>query len=217
MQLQALPLSVARTVPPGLHGAAVAASGNALANASCAFCGALSGSWQQAVVRADTMPLAACPLCVLACQLDRPRIDEEAALVWLPEMSQQALNTLVRHMHMQLRALGEDLQAARFRLDTPDRRTLYHARAALTARADAAVARLGSDRVSDLGAALLRLSPSAYARRDILLDGLRLLPTGRFFKDDEDLYPHILDTWLELSRAAPPDDRDAGVPARRAT
>jgi len=33
---------------------------------------------------------AACVLCYLCHHLERPRIDEETVLVWLPEMSQPA-------------------------------------------------------------------------------------------------------------------------------
>lgn len=180
------------------------------ANTPCAFCGIRSGKWQTPChldgdsdngTSADRV--AACPLCALARHLERPRIDDEAALVWLPEMSQQAANTVTREIHLQLRALGEGLHtAARFRLDTPDRRTLYHARAALAAGADAAASRLGTGAPSELASALRRLSPGARGHRDTLLGGLRLLPLGRLYEADEDVYPGIVDTWLALAKPA---------------
>jgi len=182
----------------------------ALADTPCAFCGIRSGKWQKPCdldpdPDSDTSAnrAAACPLCALVRHLERPRIDEEAALVWLPEMSQPAVNTLLREIHMQLRALGEGLHAAgSFRLDTPDRRTLHHARAALAARAGDAASRLGTGKPSELGSALLRLPPAAQARRGALLGGLRLLPLGRFYEAGEDVYPVIIDTWLALATPA---------------
>jgi hypothetical protein len=203
MRLQALILSAEPMVSPLAHDVIAGAPGQAIPDTACIFCGALSGQWQQLCGIDDAMlgrSIAACPLCALARHLVRPRIDEEAIVIWLPEMSQQAINTIVREIHMQRRALGEDLPAARYRVNTPDRRALYHAHAALAARSDAAASRLGTDRASDLGAALLRLSDAAYNRRDVLAGGLRLLPMGRFFVGNEDVYPQIVDTWLDLAQ-----------------
>src|SRR6516165_8001130 len=103
----------------------------------CPFCGMKSGRWQNFVAPACTIHdcSAACALCFLCRHLERPRIDEEGALVWLPEMSQPALNVTVREIHMQLGTLGEDLyDAGRLRLDTPERLRLYYARSALSPR-----------------------------------------------------------------------------------
>lgn len=176
----------------------------------CAFCGVRSGEWQTRCF-ADRDPranisspgVAACPLCTLARHLERPRIDDEASLLWLPEMSQPAINTMMRVIHMQLRALGEGLHAEeRFHRDKPVLHPLYNARATLASRVDSAASRLGSDAPSELGSALVRLSPGAYGRRAALLGGLRLLPSGRFYRDGEDVYPKIVDTWLELAKPA---------------
>jgi intracellular multiplication protein IcmJ len=132
----------------------------------------------------------------------RPRIDEEAALIWLPEMSQQALNVLMREIHMQLRTLGECLHdAGRLRCDTSERRPLHYARAILCERAAAAQSRLGTASPGELGSVLLRLSPAAYARRGALLDGVRLLPLGRLHEAGPDIYPQVVDTWLEPANA----------------
>jgi hypothetical protein len=106
------------------------------------------------------------------------------------------VNITMREIHHRLRALGESLDAATPpQRDTPERRRLYHARAALRERTGAAVARVGSFRPSELGGALLRLSPGAYTRRGKLLGGLRLLPAGHFFDGERDIYPAIVDGW----------------------
>jgi hypothetical protein len=187
--------------PPG-------ATGEAQSNSDelrCPFCGMPSGRWQNFVAPARTSHdrTAACLLCFLCRHLERPRIDEEAALVWLPEMSQPALNVMMREIHMQLRALGEHLRdAGRLRLDTPERLRLYYARSALGARAAAAASRLGTDKPSELAGALCRLSPAAHPKRAKLLHGVRLLPLGRFYAGSNDVYPAIVDSWREIAKPA---------------
>jgi intracellular multiplication protein IcmJ len=182
----------------------------------CAFCGEHLGRWQRfvAAARPGHAPVAACPLCFLCCHLERTRIDEEAALLWLPEMSQAALNITIREIHIELRALGEHLfDAGRLRRDTPERQRLYHARAALSARSAAAADRLGTDKPNELAGALYRLSPGAYANRAKLLGGVRLLPLGLFYDCGRDVYPEIVDAWRES--AAPPVSPPSGRPAPR--
>ena len=169
----------------------------------CPFCGMRSGGWQRLVAapcRGHDCA-GACVLCYLCRHLERPRIDEETTLIWLPEMSQPALNVTMREIHTQLRALGEHLyDAGPLRLDTPERLRLYYARSALSVRAVAAASRLGTDKPSELAGALCRLSPRAYANRAKLLDGVRLMPLGRFDAGNKDIYPEIVDSWREISK-----------------
>jgi hypothetical protein len=169
----------------------------------CPFCGMRSGGWQRLVAapcRGHDCA-AACVLCYLCRHLERARIDDEATVIWLPEMSQPALNVTMREIHLQLRALGEDLyDAGRLRLNTPERLRLYYA---LSARAGAAASRLGADKPSELAGALCRLSPGAHANRAKLLDGVRLLPLGRFYAGNKDVYPEIVDSWRESSKPSP--------------
>jgi intracellular multiplication protein IcmJ len=171
----------------------------------CPFCGMKSGCWQNFVAPACTIHdcSVACALCFLCRHLDRLRIDEEAVLVWLPEMSQPALNVTMREIHVQLRTLSEDLyDAGRLRLNTPERLRLYFARSALCVRAAASASRLGTDKPSELAGALCRLSPTAYANRAKLLGGVRLLPLGRFYASNKDVYPEIVDSWCEIAKPA---------------
>jgi hypothetical protein len=100
-------------------------------------------------------------------------------LVWLPEMSQAALNVLACRIHIVLHRHDEPPHMERRpQIDTPAIRGAWCALTSLQART---------------AAALLRLSPSAYARRGALLAGVRLLPRGRYFRDGEDIYPQLLD------------------------
>jgi intracellular multiplication protein IcmJ len=201
MTLQAITLSVDPTFA-GDTGQA------ALSGAGCAFCGAPTGRWigpeylsSGASVRTVA---AACPLCTLPQHLERPRIDEEAALVWLPEISQPALNATMREIHIAIQAVGEDVHAdAVFRKRSADLRNIYYARAVLAQRSAPAVARVGTASPRELGLALLELSPAAYARRAALLGGLRLMPLGRFFQDGHDIYPEIVRFWRAGTTTGP--------------
>ncbi len=93
--------------------------------------------------------------------------------------------------------------AGGLRLDTPERLRLYYARSALSTRARAAASRLGTGKPSELAGALYRLSPGAHANRAKLLDGVRLLPLGRFYAGNKDVYPEIVDSWREISKPPP--------------
>jgi hypothetical protein len=177
-----------------------------LARMRCAFCGLPSGKCQMQSPRPRKSDgesaggLPACPLCALPQHLERPRIDDEAALVWLPEMSQQAINAMMREIHIQIRALGENPQAdSIFKKHSPSHRSLHYARAVLSERIQPAIDRVGTSSAHELGFALLELSPAAYARRAALLGGLRLMPLGRFFDGDRDVYPEIVDSWMKPS------------------
>jgi intracellular multiplication protein IcmJ len=175
-------------------------------NADCAFCGAAAGRWAgHGYLPAGSQSSAtACALCSLPQHLERPRIDEEAVLVWLPEISQPALNATMREIHVALQVLGEDVHAdAVFRTRPPALSDLYYARAVLADRQGAAEARAGTASPRELGMALLELSPAAYLRRGELLDGLRLLPLGRFFEGELDVYPEIVGFWRKRAKVTP--------------
>ena len=209
MALEAITLSIDVTSwatspkQPGLP------SDAGLSGMRCAFCSLPTGKCQMQSPgprksNGDSAgDLTACPLCALPQHLERSRIDDEAALVWLPEMSQQAINAMMREIHIQIRALGEDLQAdSIFKKHSPSHRSLHYARAVLAERIQPAIDRIGTSSAHELGIALLELSPAAYARRPALLGGLRLMPLGRFFDGDRDVYPEIVDSWMKPSDIA---------------
>lgn len=143
---------------------------------------------------------AACALCFLVHHLERPRIDDEAVLIWLPEMDQRAISLVCREMHLSLHAAHEPLcdDACR-RSDGSEVVRISRVRAALRARGDGAASRLGTDRPSELGEALRCLPRAARLRQPELLGGLRLLPRGRFFDGGEDVYPSIVEAWRSAS------------------
>ncbi len=208
MELQAITLSIE---PDAWTAQAPLNTDTASAQTPCAYCGASAGQWtvrcspaRKAETETAVTSHAACPLCALPHHLERSHIDEEAALVWLPEMSQQAINAIMREVHIQIRVLGEDLHAGSiFRGRSSPHRTLHYVRAVLAERAPAASRRVGTSSPHELGLALLELSAPAYAKRAPLLGGLRLMPLGRFHDGEQDVYPRIVDAWRQPTEAPP--------------
>ncbi len=201
MMMLPLIFSVAARVAGTHDGASGAGAGE---TAHCRFCGGVIGT-EPAGLSGDPDEVPSCALCHLVRHLDRPRIDDEALLIWLPEMSQPVLNCLVREMHCRLRALGETLHVeVSPLLDTEDRPVLWHAQQALLGRSEVAATRLGSAGPGDPADALVRLSPSAYGVRWRNLGGVRLLPRGRFFAGESDIYPEIVDGWRKAAASAVP-------------
>ncbi|GAB0119842.1 hypothetical protein Acid7E03_39140 [Acidisoma sp. 7E03] len=196
VKLAPLVLSVA---PSGALGKAVSKATGA---AVCRFCGEAIGKVPEAF---GSPAYDCCVLCGLVQTLGRPRVDEEAKLIWLPELSQPALNALTRRMHIGLHGHGERLETgAQPSTATGDLPTLYRAGQALVGRQNEAELRLGTSNPSALADALLRLSPAGFKRRDVLLGGLRLLPMGKVFEGDRDVYPEIVESWksAEVQRPA---------------
>jgi len=126
--------------------------------------------------------------------LERDTIAEEAVLIWLPEMTQAALNALAHGAHRHLARDGALRWAASPLALTPDEVPNYALEAirALEARSFEAETRLGASSPRVLGAALMRMKPRLYEDRARLLGGLRLWPRGRFFVDGEDIYPQLI-------------------------
>lgn len=145
----------------------------------CAYCGGAAGKWAA---------VGACVLCQPVLQLDRPQIDDEAALAWIPEITQAALNRIMRELHCRLHVSSGGSNA--------DRGPHYVSRT-IKGRVGAAAEALGTDRPSELAQALAIVSPAAYADRHRRLASVRIVSTGRFFDDGQDVYPQVLDEWCK--------------------
>ncbi len=160
------------------------------ARESCKCCGEAIGFTPDGF-----SPGGCCALCHLVRNLERPAIDLEACLIWLPEFGQIAVNLLVREVHIRLRERGLPWTGNGIAMAPGG---LRHAVPTLAERAEEAKSRLGTARPSELAAALRQLSREAYAKRSRLLDGVRLLPLGRLFAGERDVYPDMVDAWLGL-------------------
>ena len=110
-------------------------------------------------------------------------------LIWLPDLSQAALNALANLVHKRLVAEGAlYLAASPFavtRSETPN--PALEAIRAIEMRRAEAETRFGTSSPRVLGEALMRARPNLYADRTRLLGGLRLWSRGKFFVDGEDV------------------------------
>ncbi len=161
---------------------------------SCPFCGMRFAEGQEPFLCPDGSADFSCAPCHLVRHLERETIAEEAVLIWLPEMTQAALNALAHSAHRRLARDGALYGAAsRFALTAEQvPNGAIEAIRALEARSVEAETRLGASSPRVLGAALMRMKPRAYGDRARLLGGLRLLSHGRFFVDGEDIYPQLI-------------------------
>lgn len=206
--MRRLPLALAahpsswRLDRPGAEGEA-AAGVFARDRHTCRFCGLCAVGRQEVFhldgdhddEAADNLATA-CPLCHDCQHLGREGIEQDHALAWLPEVSQAALNHLVRAVHVALHAHGEPAHMAERPVrDNAVLRAAYATYRALAGRIDTARRRIGTASPREFGAALLGLPPAAAARRAELVGGLRLLSRGRLHRDGADVYPDLLDAW----------------------
>jgi intracellular multiplication protein IcmJ len=166
------------------------------AKSSCPFCGVRHAEGQGPFLCTDGTEDRSCPLCHLVRHLERDTIGDEAVLIWLPELTQAAVNALAHAAHRRLAQEGSlSLAANPFSFanrDVPN--GALEAIRALEARTIDADARLGITSPRVLASALMRAKPKVYADRARLLGGLRLWPRGRFFVDGEDIYPRLINS-----------------------
>jgi hypothetical protein len=91
MTLRSLSLS------PGNTGAISCVVPASTTGAMCCYCGCNIGKGLDSLSGVEA---PACVLCALVQTLVRPRIDEEACIVWVPELSQPAMNVMIRRLHL---------------------------------------------------------------------------------------------------------------------
>jgi intracellular multiplication protein IcmJ len=156
---------------------------------ACGFCGHEAALWREQAVGKGKACAGACAFCHLAQHLERPDIDSEAILIWLPELTQAALNRVAWQIYRTLASHGVAFDAvhAGGGLKTPAARAAA-LRGALIERADAAAKELGTSSPSELGEVLLKLAPERFESRPQSLGGIRLLPLGRIFIDGRDVF-----------------------------
>jgi hypothetical protein len=170
-------------------------------HATCSCCGLPIHGWRATVPGSKHADdgTTQCPLCALSSSLDRPSIDREAELIWLPELSQRALIPLVRGAHVTLFKAGVmpgSTQAAPHLLTDGGRDAVTTLRG-LRERAGEARARLGTSSPRILGAAILEAT--AKGGEPLSFGAIRVLPLGHWFENGQDIYPTILSDWSKPS------------------
>ena len=164
------------------------------AGGSCQFCGFESAGWQEhRFGRRDSGNEArACALCHLTQHLERPEIDREAVLIWLPQMSQPALNRVSWRLYSILAEHGVGFDRRRADGVRPEEAAgAVSLRLELKGLASVAERELGTSSPAELSEALFSMSPDTYAQRGKRLAGVRLLGLGQFYEDGRDIFPEF--------------------------
>lgn len=176
-------------------GGGAVALDTAAAKTTCRQCQLPLAGWQVDFI--DDGPT--CPLCGLTVTLNRPAIDSEAVLIWLPQLTQRAIVPLVRAAHLSLHRadLSADTLRPPNRLVPEEALGAITALAALRACARQAEERIGTTSPRVLGAAVLEIGRETP---DAALGGLRVLPLGRVIEDGVDIYPEILAAWAATDK-----------------
>jgi intracellular multiplication protein IcmJ len=178
---------------------------------TCRFCGHRCVGWQD-VYHLDGEHthwslenlVTACPLCHGLQHLGRATVTDEQVLIWLPDVSQAALNAIVRHIHLTLYCHGEAAHAEEMpRSRDPAVHSALRAYHALAAEAKTLAARIGTSNPRELGAALLGLPEAERGSLPAALGGIRSLHRGRLYRGARDIYPEILSAWAEGASREP--------------
>ena len=166
---------------------------------SCQFCGHEAAGWQESLSyrrdsagEAKDVLAAACALCHLTRHLERPDIDCEAILIWLPELTQAALNRVAWRLYRTLARHGVGFDVVGVAGAGKEQAAGPSAlRGELRELAFLAEKELGTSSPGDLGEVLLNLRFESHERRAQSLGGIRLLPLGRFFEGGRDVFPGL--------------------------
>lgn len=178
---------------------------------TCRFCGHRCAEWQD-VYHLDgdhtnwslDNLVTACPLCHGLQHLGGPTVTEEQLLIWLPDVSQAALNAIVRRIHLTLYCHGEATHAEETpRSRDPAVHSALRAYHALAAEAWTLARRIGTSNPRELGAALLGLPDAGYGSLPATLGGIRSLHRGRLYRGARDIYPEILLAWTKGASREP--------------
>lgn len=179
-------------------------------NSTCRFCGFRAPKWQEVHHanddhgdnRLDNL-ITACPFCHMCQHIGLAGKNEEAVLIWLPEIGQADLHHLVRTA-MVAQRLAEEAKAD-VRNNKPEMVRAYREAADVAKavmanfRSREAVAEkmLGTSDPLEIGNAMLLLPDDVYARRDDFLAGIRLLPLGRRMNERDDVMAKQVTSWTE--------------------
>lgn len=167
---------------------------------TCRYCGFTARQYQKAIPKdwsvndpRDGELVTVCIFCEQCFTLESVASMGSGALVWLPEISQSALNHITRAVYV-ARAAGKD---------APENIRLSADRAfeILFNRRGEAKRRLGTDDPAMLAAALLEnLDDATYRERGKKLDGLRLMALDKRVVQaasgpEVDQFPRIVSYW----------------------
>lgn len=178
-------------------------------NFTCVACGFRSIKYQEVHHKDDDHHnndlnnlATVCSFCHNCQHIGFAGINKEATLIWAPEFSQADINHLARTWlvaEQWFKMTKDDVQSEIQKVRAA--RHLSEAgesiKNALLERQGEAQTRLGTHDPTELADALLQLDDLVYDKRDLYLDGIRLLPLGKRTVNGEDQMKKMVMSWLE--------------------
>jgi intracellular multiplication protein IcmJ len=179
---------------------------------TCRFCGFKALSWMEVHHlnddhtdnRLDNL-ITACQFCHMCQHIGLAGTNEEAVLIWCPEIPQATLHHIIRSCLVAERSaetIGTQGRAAR-QADTQKIAKEFAdgaraIRGKLRSRTAAAERYIGTSDPSELANVMLLVPDEVYDRRAEHLYGIRLLPLGVRKQGNDNKMPDIIDTWTEV-------------------
>lgn len=174
---------------------------------SCRFCAFKAPKYQEVHHlnddHSDNRPqnlVTACIYCHLCAHIGLAGKNNEAVLVWLPEIEQAALHHVVRTI--QFSAYWGKKHSVDKRTDPKTQAmakmiasTASALEGKLRAREAGAQRLLGTSDPLELSNLFLKMPNEVYARRGEILTGIRLLPLGRRVQEGGDIMGKIVEGW----------------------
>jgi intracellular multiplication protein IcmJ len=164
-------------------------------NFTCRYCGFYSRQYQKAIPKdwqgdpVSSELVTACTFCEQCLALDLAGQMGSGTLVWLPDISQLALNNIMRAVYAS-RAHGKDMPEKIRNTAQRAFDVILHARGE-------AKRRIGTDDPGILASVMLEgLNDAAYAKRSEKLQGLKLMPLDRRIGGESDQFPRMVTYWI---------------------
>ncbi len=180
---------------------------------TCALCKFKAAKWQEVHHVNDDHSdntlsnlMTVCSFCHMCQHIGLAGRNEEAVLVWLPEIPQATLHHLVRTILVGQRWAETATQARAARAEVVKQAQATAAGAnrlmgELRAREDQAEQMMGTSDLLEIANIMLATPDDVYERRHEFLHGFRMLPLGVRFNDGsrgkEDVMAKMVDSWME--------------------
>jgi intracellular multiplication protein IcmJ len=176
---------------------------------TCVCCGFKTSKWQEVHHVNDDHSdnrlenlVTVCSYCHMCQHIGLAGRNNEAVLIWLPEISQDRLHHLVRTVQVAQRWAETSTQQRQVKVDTiraaqKIAEGAEQLMAALRAREDEAEARLGTSDLLELANIMLAMPDDIYEMRGEFLHGFRMLPLGVRMQNADDVMLKMSSSWLE--------------------
>jgi intracellular multiplication protein IcmJ len=176
---------------------------------TCVCCGFKTGKWQEVHHVNDDHSdnrlenlVTVCSYCHMCQHIGLAGRNNEAVLVWLPEIPQDQIHHLVRtiqvaHSWAESTTQGRNVKMDTIRAAQKIAEGADKLMAALRAREDQAEARLQTSDLLELANIMAAMPDDMYARRGEFLHGMRMLPLGVRMDGATDVMKQISASWLE--------------------